>query len=84
MHIKSIPMCKNSNQDCSGSDAEANLGTGTRDNYAYLVSDEKTKEAVIVDPAHPSEYAIAPIRSSQQQREDAYLLKSSARPEIGN
>lgn len=28
---------------------------GTGNNYAYLVTDEKTKEAVIVDPAHPPE-----------------------------
>jgi len=28
---------------------------GTGNNYAYLVSDDKTKEAVIIDPANPSE-----------------------------
>jgi hypothetical protein len=32
-------------------------GEGTGNNYAYLVSDDKTKESVIIDPAHPSEYA---------------------------
>lgn len=32
-------------------------GEGTGNNYAYLVTDEKTKDAVIVDPANPSEYA---------------------------
>lgn len=32
------------------------LGTGKGDNYAYLVVDDKSKDAVIVDPAHPSEY----------------------------
>lgn len=30
-------------------------GEGKGDNYAYLVSDDKTKEAVIIDPANPSE-----------------------------
>lgn len=25
------------------------------DNYAYLVTDDKTKDAVIIDPAHPEE-----------------------------
>jgi hydroxyacylglutathione hydrolase len=33
-------------------------GTGSHDNYAYLVVDEKTKDAVIIDPAHPEEYVI--------------------------
>ncbi|KAK4505648.1 hypothetical protein PRZ48_003613 [Zasmidium cellare] len=28
---------------------------GTGNNYAYLVSDDKTKDAVIIDPANPSE-----------------------------
>lgn len=30
-------------------------GTGTSDNYAYLVTDDKSKDAVIIDPAHPEE-----------------------------
>lgn len=30
-------------------------GEGTGNNYAYLVTDEKTKDAVIIDPANPSE-----------------------------
>ncbi|KAI1330079.1 Las1-domain-containing protein [Xylariaceae sp. FL0255] len=30
-------------------------GTGSHDNYAYLVVDDKSKDAVIVDPAHPEE-----------------------------
>jgi len=28
-------------------------------NYAYLVTDDKTKEAVIIDPANPQEYGDA-------------------------
>lgn len=31
------------------------LGVGSSNNYAYLVSDEKTKDAVIIDPANPPE-----------------------------
>jgi hydroxyacylglutathione hydrolase len=30
-------------------------GTGSGNNYAYLVSDDKTKEATIIDPANPPE-----------------------------
>lgn len=32
------------------------IGEGSGNNYAYLVSDDKTREAVIIDPANPSEY----------------------------
>ena len=32
-------------------------GVGSSDNYAYLVVDDKSKDAVIIDPAHPKEYA---------------------------
>lgn len=32
-------------------------GTGSSDNYAYLVVDDKSKDAVIIDPANPDEYA---------------------------
>ncbi|KAK5167798.1 Cytoplasmic glyoxalase II [Saxophila tyrrhenica] len=28
---------------------------GSGNNYAYLVTDEKSKDAVIIDPANPSE-----------------------------
>lgn len=31
-------------------------GEGKGDNYAYLVVDDKSKDAVIIDPAHPEEY----------------------------
>ncbi len=40
-------------------DADADgAGTGRSDNYAYLVVDDQSREAVIIDPAHPSEYVI--------------------------
>lgn len=29
------------------------------DNYAYLVIDDKTKDAMIVDPANPPEYVLS-------------------------
>ena len=32
-------------------------GTGSSNNYAYLVKDDKTNDAVIIDPANPPEYA---------------------------
>ena len=31
------------------------VGTGSSDNYAYLVVDDKSKDAVIIDPANPDE-----------------------------
>jgi hypothetical protein len=33
------------------------IGEGSSDNYAYLVVDDKSKDAVIIDPANPEEYA---------------------------
>ncbi|KAI1026158.1 hypothetical protein LB504_011241 [Fusarium proliferatum] len=35
------------------------IGEGSSNNYAYLVVDDKSKDAVIVDPANPPE--VAPI-----------------------
>lgn len=31
------------------------LGVGSSNNYAYLVVDDKSKDAVIIDPANPPE-----------------------------
>jgi len=36
-------------------DTKTISGEGSGNNYAYLVSDDKTKEAVIIDPANPPE-----------------------------
>jgi hydroxyacylglutathione hydrolase len=36
---------------------------GTGNNYAYLVTDDKTKETVIIDPAHPPE--VLPVLKEQ-------------------
>jgi hydroxyacylglutathione hydrolase len=35
----------------------SSAGTGKGNNYAYLVSDEKSRDAAIIDPANPPEYA---------------------------
>ena len=40
-------------------------GTGSSNNYAYLVKDDKTNDAVIIDPANPPEYA--PLVQSRRQ-----------------
>ena len=37
-------------------------GTGSSNNYAYLVKDDKSNDAVIIDPANPPEYA-PPLQS---------------------
>ncbi|KIV99435.1 hydroxyacylglutathione hydrolase, variant, partial [Verruconis gallopava] len=39
------------------------MWTGTGNNYAYLVSDDKTKEATIIDPANPPE--VLPVLKEQ-------------------
>ena len=33
-------------------------GTGKGNNYAYLVTDEPTKQSVIIDPANPPEWVL--------------------------
>lgn len=41
----------------AGADSQAIqcTGVGSSNNYAYLVTDEKSKDAVIIDPANPPE-----------------------------
>ncbi|KAH8812056.1 beta-lactamase-like protein [Xylogone sp. PMI_703] len=39
------------------------MWTGTSDNYAYLVTDDATKDAVVIDPASPDE--VAPVLKQQ-------------------
>ncbi|KAI1435983.1 beta-lactamase-like protein [Xylaria sp. CBS 124048] len=41
------------------------MWTGTSDNYAYLVIDDKSKDAVIIDPANPDE--VAPVLKEASQ-----------------
>ncbi len=55
---------------------------GSGNNYAYLVTDEKSKDAVIIDPANPSEYA----KSSRSLIASAYtnLGKGTSIVEEGN
>lgn len=38
------------------------IGKGSGNNYAYLVVDEQSKDAAIIDPANPPEYARRPRR----------------------
>src|SRR5271156_2098426 len=69
MHIQSIPMCKSiSNAPFRFPESpttEYDLvitscpGVGSSNNYAYLVSDDATNDAVIIDPANPPE--VGPI-----------------------
>ena len=65
MHIQTIPMCKQVPFDSESEqfrairslliDINNIVGTGTSNNYAYIVTDEPTKQSVIIDPAHPEE-----------------------------
>lgn len=62
MHIQSIPMCKINGWVITSlshvylTKLYLSLGTGSSNNYAYLVKDDKTNDAVIIDPANPPEY----------------------------
>lgn len=56
MHIQSIPMCKLNFLQKSDDPELIYIGEGTGNNYAYLITDDATKEATVVDPANPSEY----------------------------
>jgi len=57
MHIQSIPMCMSAKlqQFRTHINVKMCIGEGTGNNYAYLVTDDKTKESVIIDPANPPE-----------------------------
>ncbi|OJD30671.1 hydroxyacylglutathione hydrolase [Diplodia corticola] len=46
---------------------------GSGNNYAYLVSDDKTKDAVIIDPANPPE--VLPVLQQQTESGAIKLLK---------
>lgn len=48
-------------------------GEGSGNNYAYLVVDDKSKDAVIIDPANPPE--VLPVLK-QQTDSGAIKLKS--------
>ncbi len=56
MHIQSIPMCMCAfllTVTCPV--LTVVTGTGSHDNYAYLLVDDQSKDAVIIDPANPEE-----------------------------
>ncbi|CAG7988067.1 unnamed protein product [Penicillium nalgiovense] len=79
MHIQSIPMCRlmlrsrHIYYQATVAILEYcrniclfyvnSIGTGKGNNYAYLVTDEPTKQSVIIDPANPPE--VAPELKSQ-------------------
>ncbi|KAI9671311.1 MAG: Cytoplasmic glyoxalase II [Alyxoria varia] len=48
-------------------------GTGKGNNYAYLISDDQTKDATVIDPANPPE--VLPVLK-QRREEGAINLKS--------
>jgi hypothetical protein len=50
--------------ECKGFSPDLLVGEGRSDNYAYLVVDEKSKDAVIIDPANPDEYGLINITDS--------------------
>lgn len=59
MHIQSIPMCNlgHSPYSCFRNTLTySRTGTGPSNNYAYIVKDDKTNDAVIIDPANPPEW----------------------------
>jgi len=47
------------------------MWTGSSDNYAYLVTDDKSKDAIIIDPANPEE--VAPVLREQIHAKKIYL-----------
>ena len=46
---------------------------GTGNNYAYLVTDDKTKDSVIIDPAHPPE--VLPVLDQKTKSGDIKLSR---------
>lgn len=53
-----VYVCVHSNNDACGFQIlthSINTGEGSGNNYAYLVIDDKTKDATIIDPANPPE-----------------------------
>jgi len=47
------------------------MWTGSSDNYAYLVIDDKSKDAIIIDPANPEE--VAPVLKEQIHAKKIHL-----------
>lgn len=43
------------------------VGEGKGNNYAYLVTDEPTKESVIIDPANPPEYVHCLVAGDEEK-----------------
>jgi hypothetical protein len=51
------------------------IGVGSGNNYAYLIVDDKSKDAVIIDPAHPEECVFA-----LEQDEKRWLIRNRVAP----
>ena len=73
MHIESIPMCEYHGQEtcvtCGSTYAYCDIaGTGSSNNYAYLVKDDATNDAVIIDPANPPESALLPTMEERAMK----------------
>ena len=55
------------------------IGVGSGNNYAYLVVDDKSKDAVIIDPAHPEECVrIRAIREKITDKKQSYACIATA------
>ena len=63
-----------------GLNVSCGIGTGTSNNYAYLVKDDKTNDAVIIDPANPPEYANRLNRSTALMPGTDVLTQGGASP----
>ncbi|KAM5448354.1 Cytoplasmic glyoxalase II [Microsporum audouinii] len=63
MHIESIPIYQALRCPFPDYLTISHTGTGTGNNYAYLISDDATKDAMVVDPAHPPE--VIPVLTSR-------------------
>lgn len=48
---------------------------GRGDNYAYLVTDDKTNKATIIDPAEPNEYV--PLKSLLISSQKSTVMKAN-------
>ncbi|RQM07672.1 hypothetical protein DH86_00001701 [Scytalidium sp. 3C] len=56
------------------------MWTGSGDNYAYLVVDERSKDAVVIDPANPDE--VAPVLKEQIRDGKINLTAILSQPEF--
>ncbi|THV75408.1 Metallo-hydrolase/oxidoreductase [Aureobasidium pullulans] len=60
-----------------------NAGEGSGNNYAYLVVDDNSKDAVIIDPANPSESVLTAPSHHDHAGGNVEMLKTYPLPIIG-